>query len=156
MRDSVIVGLTLLVAMMLLILPLPGWAIWCRPAWVFMMLMFWMLNVPSQVGIGVAFFVGLILDLLTGTVLGQHAFVLSILAYFMLTFRVRIRHFPFWKQTAAIMVLTVAYMALQYWVMALMGASPDTWKYWLPILTTTLLWPWVCLLLRDFQHRFEG
>src|SRR3990167_10607070 len=149
------ISLTFLAGMMLLILPLPRWIIWFRPAWVFMELVFWMIRVPHRVGIGMAWFVGLWLDLLTGTLLGQHAFVLTIIAYFVIKFHVQIRSFPTWQQMLLIALLTITYLSLQYWIMAMVGRSPDTGKFWLPVMTTTLLWPWVYLLLRDFQLRFE-
>lgn len=155
LKHLVLISLTVLAGMALLILPLPHTIAWCRPAWVFMVVMFWMIRIPHRVGIGVAWFVGLWLDLLTGTLFGLHAFVLALIAYFIVKFQVQVRSLPLWQQTLLVMVLTAAYLALQYWVLALAGTSPDTWKYWLPIVTTTLLWPWVCILLRDFQHRFE-
>lgn len=155
LKHLVLIALSILVGMMLLILPLPHSVAWFRPAWVFMILMFWMICIPHRVGIGIALFVGLWLDLLTGTIFGLHAFVLAVIAYFIIKFHVQIRSFPLWQQTLLIMLLTVVYLALQYWLLALAGTSPDTWKYWLPIVTTTVLWPWVSMLLRDFQHRFE-
>jgi rod shape-determining protein MreD len=154
-RDIVLIGLTFIVAMMLLVLPFPDWVVWYRPAWVFMVLIFWMMVSPDRVGIGVAWFVGLFLDLLTGTMLGQHALVLSLIAYFMLKFQAQIHSFPIWQQTLLVFFLMILYVGLQYWLMALMGLGPDTWKYGLSILTTTLLWPWVSLLLTDFQYRYK-
>ena len=111
--------------------------------------------VSSGMGIGMGWMMGLLVDLLTGTLFGQHALVLSIIAYFMIKFQIQVRSFPFWQQILLIMGLTLGYLMLQYWVMAFAGLSPDTYKYWLPIITTTLLWPWVFLLLKDFQYRFE-
>ena len=154
-RDFILIGLTFIVGMMLLILPLPHWIVWYRPAWVFMILIFWMIVAPERVGIGVAWMVGLFLDLLTGTVLGQHAFVLSVIAYFMIKFQAQIRSFPLWQKMLLIMFFTGIYLILQYWLMASIGLRPDTWKYWLPIVTTAILWPWVSLLLRDFQYRYK-
>ena len=155
LKHFILIGLTILIGMMLLILPLPQFAVWFRPTWVFMVLIFWMIQIPHRVGVGIAWFVGLWLDLLTGTMFGLHAFVLAVIAYFILKFQVQIHSFPLWQQTLLVMVLAVAYLALQYWILVLGGASPDTWKYWLPIVTTTLLWPWVYILLKDFQHRFK-
>lgn len=154
-KKSLLIGLTFLIAMMLLILPLPSWITWFRPAWVFMVLIFWMVAIPDRMGIGIAWVIGLLIDLLTGTLFGQHALVLACIAYFVIKFQVQIRSFPLWQQILLIMGMTMVYLALQYWMLALAGTSPDTDKYWLPVLTTTLIWPWVYILLKDFQHRFE-
>lgn len=69
-KRSVFIELTFLTGMMLTILPLPKWVVWYQPVWVFMILLFWMIAIPYQVGIGTAFTVGILLDLLTGTILG--------------------------------------------------------------------------------------
>lgn len=155
LKHFILIGLTILIGMMLLILPLPQSAAWFRPTWVFMVLIFWMIRAPHRVGVGIAWFVGLWLDLLMGTMFGLHSLVLAVIAYFILKFQVQIHSFPLWQQTLLVMVLAVAYLALQYWILVVGGTSNNTWKYWLPIVTTTLLWPWVYILLKDFQYRFK-
>lgn len=154
-KDSLFISITLLIAMMLTILPLPQWAAWYWPAWVFMVLLFWMMAVPHRVGIGAAFISGLLLDLLTGTILGQHALLFTLIAYFFIRFQVPIHSLPAWQQAILVFIATVIYFTLQYWIMAMAGLSSGTGKYWLPIITTTFLWPWARLLLRDYQFRFK-
>ena len=154
-RDFIFIGLTLLIAMMLTILPLPVWALWLQPAWVFMVLLFWMMTIPHRVSIGTAFTSGFLLDLLTGTTIGQHALLFTVIAYFFFRFQSIIHSLPSWQQTILVLISTVIYLALQYWIMAMTNTSPITAKYWLPILSTTFLWPWVRFLLQDYYHRFR-
>lgn len=154
-RDFIFISITLLIAMMLTILPLPTWAVWLQPAWVFMVLLFWMMTIPHRVSIGTAFISGLLLDLLTGTMVGQHALLFTIISYFFIRFQAPIHSLPPWQQTILVLISTVVYLALQYWIMVMANISPITAKYWLPILSTTLLWPWVRFLLQDYHHRFK-
>lgn len=155
MREAICIAFTFLIAMMLTIIPLPPWIVWFRPSWTLMILLFWLILMPYRIGIMVAFIVGLILDLLMGTILGQHALVLTMIAYIIVRFHTPIRSLPLWQQTLLVMIVTLIYLAIQYWIMALSGASLDAARYWLPIITTTLFWPWVQLLLKDYQHRFK-
>lgn len=155
MKEGFFIIVTLLVAMMLTILPLPPAIVWFRPSWTLMVLIFWLMVVPHRLGIGIAFIVGIILDLLTGTILGQHALVLTLVAYIVVRFHKQIRVLPLWQQMLLVMFFTLIYLALQYWMMALSGMTLDAGRYWLPIVTTTLFWPWIYLLLNDYQHRFE-
>ena len=74
-RRWFIVG-TILIAFMLEILPLPGFIIWFRPAWTLLVLIYWAMALPEVVGVGYAFMVGIFLDVLTGTLLGEHAFAM--------------------------------------------------------------------------------
>ena len=155
LRDFIFIGMTLLIAMMLTILPLPAWAVWLQPAWVFMVLLFWMMTIPYRVSVGTAFISGLLLDLLTGTMVGQHALLFTIISYLFIRFQAPIHSLPLWQQTIFILISTVAYLALQYWIMIMVNISPITAKYWLPVLSTTALWPWVRFLLQDYHHRFR-
>ncbi|WP_264435641.1 rod shape-determining protein MreD [Coxiella endosymbiont of Dermacentor marginatus] len=131
-KRSVFIGLTFLAGMMLTILPLPKWAVWYQPVWIFMSLLFWMITIPYQVGIGTTFIVGLLLDLLTGTILGQHALIFTRLAYFFIRFQIIIHSLPAWQQMILVLITTVVYLALQYWIMVIVGSSLLTGKYWMP------------------------
>lgn len=155
LRDFIFIGITLLIAMMLTILPLPAWAIWLQPSWMFMVLLFWMMTIPHRAGIGTAFISGFLLDLLTGTMAGQHALLFTIIAYFCIRFQSSIHSLPSWQQTILVLILMVIYLVLQYWIMVMANVSSTTAKYWLPILSTTFLWPWVRFLLKDYCHRFN-
>lgn len=154
-KQIVLIGLTFLVGMMLTILPLPEWAVWYQPTWVFMVLLFWIIAAPYRVGIGTAFIIGLLLDLLTGTILGQHTLIFSCLAYFFIRFQTYIRSLLAWQQTILLLIATIVYLTLQYWIMKMAGSSPLTGKYWLTFVSTALLWPWLRFLLNDYQHRFK-
>ena len=74
---SYIIAITILLALMLQIMPMPIVLHQYRPDWVFMVLAYWTLALPNRVNIGIAFINGLALDILLGTTLGVHSFALS-------------------------------------------------------------------------------
>ena len=80
-KQIMIIVLSFLVGMILEAVPLPHWAVWLRPEWVFVILLFWVVSQPHYVGMCVAFLVGILMDLLTGTLLGQHALVFTLVIY---------------------------------------------------------------------------
>ena len=71
-----VIYLTLLVALVLMILPLPDWAQIYRPNWMALVLIYWSMALPGRVGLLFAFFSGIILDTSLGTLLGQHTLAL--------------------------------------------------------------------------------
>ncbi len=154
-KNSILIAITFLISMMLAILPVPQSISWYQPAWVFMVLLFWMIALPHRVGIFAAFIVGLLQDLLMGTILGQHAFVFSLMAYFYMRFHTPIRSLPLWQQGLLVFFSTLLYLLVQYWIMAVADQALATWRYWLPLVTTMLLWPGIRLVLNDYQHRFK-
>ena len=81
-KDYIVIGITLLIGMILTLIPMPPWAVWLRPNWMLAIMIFWLMTASHRVGIGMAWFVGLFMDLLTGTLLGQQALIFCITAYF--------------------------------------------------------------------------
>lgn len=154
-KNILLIGVTLLIGFVLQIFPLPLWLIWYRPAWVLLILMFWLIALPSRVGVLVALVVGLLLDLLQGTLLGQHALVFTVIAYYLLHFHSQIGGFRVWEQLLLVAVTTAFYVGVQIWVMALAGMPHEVWRYSGIVVITILFWPWVRFLLEDFQHRFK-
>ena len=154
LKDWMFISISFFIGFVLTIIPLPMWAVWFRPAWVMLILMYWLISVPHRFGIIAAWVVGILMDLLTGTPLGVHALVFTLLAFFILKFRLLVRGLSLWQKLLFIMAVQTLYLSVQYWIMADNNVSSEVWKYWMPVLTTMICWPWVSLLLRDFQHRF--
>ena len=78
---SLVIYASLVVALILMILPLPDWAQIYRPNWVALVLIYWSMALPGRVGLWFAFFCGIVLDTLLGTLLGQHALALVIIIF---------------------------------------------------------------------------
>jgi rod shape-determining protein MreD len=94
-----------------------------------------------------AFVIGLILDVLTGSLLGMNALSLVVLMYLVQRFRPRLRFFPPWQQALAVFGLLANDRIIRLWIASLMGEPMPTWHYWLSPLTGLVLWPWLFLLL---------
>ncbi|HEY0310554.1 MAG TPA: rod shape-determining protein MreD, partial [Luteimonas sp.] len=54
---------SLVAALVLGLLPLPGWLQPFRPYWLALVLAYWLIEAPERVGLGVAFLMGLVDDL---------------------------------------------------------------------------------------------
>jgi len=150
-----IICFSFIAALMLTAMPLPEWATNWRPAWVAMVLVYWCMALPDRIGIGLGWSMGLLLDVLQGTLLGQNALGLAVLAYFIIKSHQRIRMFPLTQQAFLICLLVSLYLFLSLWVRGIMGIPPDIWTYWMPAFTSMLLWPWLFIILRDIRRRYH-
>ncbi len=154
-HGSGIIVISFIVAIMLTAMPLPEWAINWRPAWVAMVLIYWCMALPHRVGIGVGWFLGILLDVLQGTLLGQNAIGLTILAFLTLKSHQRVRMYPLVQQALVICLFVLVYQLLSLWVRGIMGVPPRSWTYWMPAFTSMVLWPWLFIILRDLRRRFH-
>lgn len=150
-----IILVSFLAALMLMAMPLPEWAVNWRPAWLTMVLIYWCMALPSRVGIGAAWFLGMLLDVQQGAVLGQNALSMAIIAYVMLNFYQRIRMFPLVQQALLVCGLLLLQQFLALWIRGMMGHPPAHWSFWMPALTSMILWPWLFIVLRDLRRKFR-
>jgi len=145
---------TLIVALMLNMWPLPEWLEHARPEWVVLVLIYWALAMPEQIGVTVAWFVGLLLDVTQGAIIGQHAVGLVLVVFVINTQYQRIRVFSLAQQALVVLLLLLIKQVLVLWVSGMVGQAPDIGLYFLPALTGAILWPWLFVILRDLRRRF--
>jgi rod shape-determining protein MreD len=145
--------LTLVLALLLTVMPLPDAVDDWRPYWVALVLIYWHLETEHLQSLGAAFAIGLVLDLTTGTLLGQHALGLLIINFLVGRFRSRIRFFPPWQQALAIGALLFNDRIIQLWILGVLQRGWPDWGWWLPPLTGLLIWPWLFLALDATRSR---
>ncbi|NEX17429.1 MAG: rod shape-determining protein MreD [Halochromatium sp.] len=146
-RGGLFVMLTLVLALILSILPMPNWASDYQPQWVTLILIYWCLRWPTRFGIFSGFALGIAQDVISGALLGEHALSFSVIAYLVGELHRRIRAFPLWQQAVAVWLLLLIERLLSFWILGATGQPTPTLAYWLPTLVGLLLWPWLSYLL---------
>jgi rod shape-determining protein MreD len=142
-------------ALILASLPMPDWTIWLRPAWVLMVLIYWAMTTPYRVNVGVAWITGIIVDLLSGTILGEHAMAYAIVIYFVSRMHIRLNMYPLLQQGMSVFIFVLLYQFIIYCIQGFIGELPDSQLYWLSSVTSVLLWPWLFVLMRDCRRWFK-
>jgi len=150
-----IVALSFLAALTMSIIPLPEWARLLRPEWVSLVLIYWLLALPHRIGIGVAWCMGLLLDVMRDTLLGQHALALALIAFIVIHIHQRLRLFPLWQQSIIIFILLLIQTVIIFWIKGIIGEAPNFKYTLLPPLTSALFWPVVFTLLRHARRRYK-
>jgi rod shape-determining protein MreD len=128
-------------ALILHMLALPDAVAMLRPDWVALVLIYWCLAIPERVGVIAGWLAGLMLDVASGALLGQNAFILAMVAYLVLRLHQRIRLFPVWQQSVSVLFLVLLHLMVVLWIRGIIGQSMETWSYWLPALTSMIAWP---------------
>ena len=145
--------LSLVVAVLLQLTALPDAIAAARPLWVPMVLVYWTLaeeNVPTLFA---AFVVGIALDVLYNTALGQHASGLVLLTYAMTRLASVFILFPLWQSTIALIPAWAGYCFLMTVIDHLTHHVGDPWLRWTPAVTSVLAWPLVHWALSSRSRR---
>jgi len=140
--------LTLLVALLANTVPMSGMALTLKPDFLALVLLYWCIQEPRLIGVGVAWCLGLMMDVVDATVFGQHALAYAVLAYGAGYFRRRVLRFSLWQQAAQVAVLLLLSSGLVLLVRIAGGSPPPRWTYAVGSLTGALLWPLVTALLQ--------
>ena len=150
-QHSSVIYIPLLFAILLMLVPLPDTLRYARPEWVAITLIYWAMALPQRVSIGVAWFTGLVMDVVTGGILGIHAFAYALVIYLVGRLHLQIRQYPLWQQAFTILSL----VSLVHFIVMLSAPITFSWNHWLTVLTSTLVWPFVYAVLRKIRRSFQ-
>jgi rod shape-determining protein MreD len=153
-RGHGVIILTFLVAYVLAVLPLPLWLQWARPEWVTLTLIYWCIALPQRVGIASALMLGVGLDVLEGSILGQNALALVVVAFLSLILYQRLRVYSLWQQAGVVFMLVGINELICQWVQNLQGLSALPRLFLLPAFSSALLWPVVLHILRGVRRHY--
>jgi rod shape-determining protein MreD len=146
---------TLLISLFLMLIPLPGPLTPLKPYWPALVLLYWCLQSGDRVTLGLAFCLGVAADLFDGVLLGEQALRLTAMVFIALRFRSRLRFFPMWQQSLAVLGLLLNDRVLLLLIRVFGGDPLPPQEYWISPFVGAALWPFVFLILDDLRARLR-
>ncbi len=146
---------TILLALMLTLVPLPEALDPLRPDWVMLILIYWAMTAPSSYNVGSAWVIGILLDVAQGTLLGQHALALCVVVYITIKFHLLMRVFPLLQLTATVFALLALYQFLLFWINGVAGVTASAIDYWASVITGAIVWPFLAMFLSGMRFRAQ-
>jgi rod shape-determining protein MreD len=144
--NLVAVYLSLLVALLCQLFPWVGRGIIFRPDFMLVVLLYWILRAPNLCSVGTAWFVGLLVDLATGSLLGQHALTFTFTAFIGLSYQRRLVLFNAWQLAGYVFALLVFERVAILLLKLFAGNDNPGWHYYWPIFTGMLLWQFMIFI----------
>ncbi len=132
------IRLTLLLAFFLNLLPTSFWP-WF-PDWVALVVVFWSIRSPLVVGTGSAFLLGILMDVVDGSLMGQHALAYVLMSYASRVFAHRILWLPLKQQLFSIFPIILMGAGLQVLVRWFGGDALPSLFYFVQPFVTAALW----------------
>ncbi len=142
-------------AFILQLLPLPQALLPLKPFWLALIVLYWAIEVPERIGLGLAFLLGIAGDMLSGELLGEQSLRLIIFTFIVLRFRSRLRFFPMWQQALAVLALLLNDRVVQIMVRGFSGEAMPGAAFWIAPFVGMIAWPFVFLLLDDLRARLR-
>ncbi|ALF59294.1 rod shape-determining protein MreD [Psychrobacter urativorans] len=148
-RLPIVIFLSFIIASALSVYPLSPHIASLHPMLMIMVLIFWLLFQPRYVGIFTAFTIGVVIDLLMDTRLGQHAFAAVMVTLVMQKTGVYIKSLTMVSAWFMAILGLVAFQ-LSLWLLQLMTQDSFAIPSALPLLVSIISWPLLYLVLRRF------
>jgi rod shape-determining protein MreD len=145
------IAVSLITGFLLNLLP---WGRWIGvPDFVALILVFWSIHQPRKVGMGVAFFMGLLMDVHDAALLGENALAYTLLSYFAIMIHRRVLWFPTATQALHVLPLLLLAQLVSLVVRLLVAGRFPGWLYFAESFVSVALWPALSWLLLAPQRR---
>lgn len=146
------VAVSVFVAFALSIVVLPDMLAPLRPAIVPMVAFYWIMHFPDRFGLLIACSLGLMLDVLTGSLLGSHVLALVVPCYCVARLARIYRFSPLWQQALMLLPLWALYAFVLFWIDGVTNRNADALLRFGPLLSTVVCWPLLSVVLSSMVH----
>lgn len=144
-------------ALILSILPLPEMMYAFRPPWVLLLVLYIEYFLPGSFKISSLLLVGLILDTLLSTVLGEHSFALLLVTWIASSKTRRFQFFSMMQQICLIGFFCLLYQTIISFTDALLGYNYSIISPVASSLIGMFFWPWIRLLrIEQFAYPYKN
>jgi rod shape-determining protein MreD len=110
------------------------------PDWLAMVICFWSIREFRKVGMGVAFLMGIVMDVADASVMGQHALAYVLIAYLASSLSRRILWFPLLEQALHVLPILLLAQLVQFVARMIAGGDFPGFGYFVGPLIATVLW----------------
>lgn len=141
MKDSFFISILFLIAFVFSIIPLPNFLQIVMPEWIPLILFFFSIMHPEKIGLFLALAFGIILDLFSGSLLGQHALSLLVTVAICLRLSLIVRVFPIWQLNLFIIIMLIIYEFILFWIDGVLSNNVPVSERIVPIFSSILVWP---------------
>ena len=140
------VFLTMIVALTFQLYPWSGQGVILRPDFLLVVTLYWVIRAPYLINVGLAWLAGLIVDLSTGSLLGQHALAFGFAAFLALLYQRRLVLFNRWQLTVYVFALLITERAILLMLKLFADNENPGLSYFWPVITSLILWQLMVLM----------
>ncbi len=117
------------------------------PNWVLLVVIYWSLAAPDQFSIFAAWGVGLLLDIIDLTILGQHALSFAFVALIVSVILPKTLQYSMWIQCIFVTLLSILVIGYEFWINHLAFGYEFSTINWQSGIVAGLMWPLIRVIL---------
>lgn len=126
-----------------------------RPDFMGLFLIFFAIADPLRVNVGIAWFSGILLDLLTGAPLSLNGLAIAAQVFVVVSYFRHFAQFAVWQQMSIIGILHLLIFGVMVWFENLIGQASSITTYVYQTGSTIVFWPIMLLICNLIWHFFN-
>ena len=142
-------------AMLFNIYPLPAFLSYLRPESLCLLVMYWVLVAPQRLGIAFAFSVGLLQSLVESSIWGGYSLALCAIVYLCLKFQTRLRNYSLVHQSLWVFIWIFVHQVIVSWVQGLAGYEISFWHQVASALLSATCWPFLFVSMNWLRRSYH-
>ena len=154
LRNLFFIWSMILLSIILMVIPVPDVIEQYRLPWLKMTVIFFSIFNISLIGIISVWFSGLILDIMTGGLMGENALILAVLSYLSYRFRFQVRVYPMWQIMIVVLILLSLGELIALWIHGVSGNMFFNIYDWINVGIAVVVWPIFMRGLEKMQSSF--
>jgi rod shape-determining protein MreD len=143
-------AIAFIIALCLTIFPIPNLLSGINPPWILLLVLYMQFYIPDRFNLTALIILGLILDALLATIIGEHTFALSLVAWVTTSKARGFYFFSIGQQMVLVGFFCLLYQLIMIMIDAFLGFHTNV----IPVLVNTvmsiLIWPWLRLIYGEF------
>lgn len=151
-----LIHLSLLMALFLSLIPWPDGLRMFMPQWTAIIIAYWSLHEHNRTVMLLAFFYGLMLDVLMGSLLGKHGMALVALSFLVSKSAKQLRMTSFWQLLLMVLVLLFNDILIRLFIDWVNYKYKPHWHDFLPLISVLFIWPWLHYILNRIDIRVRN
>lgn len=155
-QNILVILASFLIALLMLVMPMPSWIEYYRPEWVVLAVIYWSMALPHRFGLVGAWTLGLFVDVLKGSLLGLNGLGLALVAFLSLSLYRRLRMFTMLQQAGTVFMLVGLHELVLFWVLTMNNQNTSSnLMFLVSAVTSAVVWPLVFYGLRYLRRSFR-
>ncbi len=151
-RPYIFLSKIMFIALLITLLPLPNYLLLASPFWVLLFFIYWINYFSVRWRFFFALIIGLMLDILNGSLLGQNSIALIISIAFITNIKQSFHVSNLSTQQVYIFIAGSIYLGILLLTHVIIQGFDFSWIVLLSPLTTSLFWPLVQFILTKLKH----
>ncbi len=143
------------VAFTLMLVRVPDWLSSFWPDWIALVIVYWALYAPHNIGPKAGFVIGTMLEVLMAKTFGVLSLALAVLVFLVNLSHLQLRVSSRWQRVFLVILFVAIFKLINLWFEGMVGGDRLTAQDWYSLLGDLAVWPFLTIVLDELRRVYR-